>query len=238
MSCRNYQMVLQQVARGETVDTEARIRALTHTHACEACSSHLARSQVLTEALAALAEVNRSIETPATVEVSLQRAFRLTSQQKVPMTGRSQKAFWKAGLAVAAALVLAVSLVTWRTVHQRRNSLPAQAVRAAASSTKVGPTPARPAAKPVVRINLHPVKSSICSPEVQRRRREALQGFLPLPNADDSDGDTLAMVRIELQAGALEALGMTVPEGNNSRPVVADVLIGNDGMARAIRFDQ
>ena len=238
MGCRGLQIVLMQVARGETVAFEARKRALTHSYVCEACSSVLARSQLLTEALMTLSAANRSLETPAAVEENLLRAFRRTSQQGSRLENRSRKAFWKVELAAAAAVVLAVSLAGLHMVRRRSGASPAQPASAAAPLAKEGPAPVSPAAQPVAHLNQHSVRATSRNREVVMNRKDALQGFLPLPNADDSDGGMLAMVRIEFQAGALEALGMTAPEGNNSRPVVADVLIGNDGMARAIRFDQ
>ncbi|MGH9453687.1 MAG: hypothetical protein ACRD2O_06910, partial [Terriglobia bacterium] len=218
--------------------SQARERALAHASTCEVCSSHLARSQALTEALHALSATNRTAETPAAVEENLMRAFRAASEEKPWMRPHSRKRFWRIELAAAAAVLLTVAVVGWHVAHRRGETSPAGVVSAVAHSAKAAPAPISPATQPVADLNHRSVDASRRNSQVLPHRKEALRGFLPLPNADDSDGGTLAMVRIEFQPGALEALGLAAPEGSNSRPITADVLIGDDGMARAIRFDQ
>lgn len=238
MGCRKFQVILMQVARGEAVEYEARQRAVVHSYRCEACSSHLTRSQILTEALMTLSAANRPLAAPVAVEENLLEAVRKASRQGFWQQHKSQKLFLTAALAAAAAVILVVWVAGLHRAQKRWESSPARPAIAAAPLAKAGRAPVSTAARSVAHLRQHPVTSAHRKREAVIHRNEALQGFLPLPNADDSDGGTLAVVRIEIQPGDLEALGITDPEGNNGRPVVADVLIGNDGMASAIRFDQ
>ncbi|MGB7762009.1 MAG: hypothetical protein WBL61_19415 [Bryobacteraceae bacterium] len=61
--------------------------------------------------------------------------------------------------------------------------------------------------------------------------------FLPLPNAagfpQDEDVD---LVRVELPRSATTALGMPASDDSDAESVEAEVLVGPDGMARAVRF--
>jgi hypothetical protein len=64
-----------------------------------------------------------------------------------------------------------------------------------------------------------------------------LAEFLPLPFAnDDSPLGTAEVVRIRLSASALGELGLPVSDEAAGQPVTADIVIGEDGIARAIRF--
>jgi hypothetical protein len=44
------------------------------------------------------------------------------------------------------------------------------------------------------------------------------------------------VVRVEVPASALIALGLPITAESKDRPVQADLLLGQDGLARAIRF--
>ena len=61
--------------------------------------------------------------------------------------------------------------------------------------------------------------------------------FIPLPNAaplpQDEDVD---LVRVELPRSAITALGIPASDDGDADSVEAEVLVGPDGMARAVRF--
>jgi hypothetical protein len=61
--------------------------------------------------------------------------------------------------------------------------------------------------------------------------------FIPLPNADRLPQDEdMNVVRVEVPRSAMIALGYSVPADRASERVRADVLMGSDGLARAVRF--
>jgi anti-sigma factor RsiW len=61
--------------------------------------------------------------------------------------------------------------------------------------------------------------------------------FVPLPNAAGSpQDDDVDLVRVELPRSAVTALGMPAGDDSEAESVEAEVLVGPDGMARAVRF--
>jgi hypothetical protein len=71
--------------------------------------------------------------------------------------------------------------------------------------------------------------------EVQPMPRSQDARFLLLPNAD-TPFEYGAVIRVELPRSALVKVGLPVNEDRFPEPVKADVLIGQDGVARAVRF--
>jgi len=61
--------------------------------------------------------------------------------------------------------------------------------------------------------------------------------FIPLPNAPQiGPNDDVSVVRVEVPRSAMIALGFTVSPERASELVEADVLLGSDGLAHAVRF--
>jgi anti-sigma factor RsiW len=61
--------------------------------------------------------------------------------------------------------------------------------------------------------------------------------FVPLPNAAGSpQDDDVDLVRVELPRSAVTALGMPANDDSDAESVEAEVLVGPDGIARAVRF--
>jgi hypothetical protein len=61
--------------------------------------------------------------------------------------------------------------------------------------------------------------------------------FIPLPNAERIEpNEELNVVRVEVPRSAMIALGYAVGEDRASEPVEAEVVLGADGLARAVRF--
>jgi hypothetical protein len=66
---------------------------------------------------------------------------------------------------------------------------------------------------------------------------EAAGDFIPLPNADRLPQDEdMNVVRVEVPRSAMIALGYSVPADRASERVRAEVVMGSDGLARAVRF--
>ena len=65
---------------------------------------------------------------------------------------------------------------------------------------------------------------------------EDSDGFTPLPYAAELGPEEQAeMVRVQMPRGALVAMGVPVNEADSDEQIQADVLVGMDGTARAIR---
>ncbi len=65
------------------------------------------------------------------------------------------------------------------------------------------------------------------------------EGFIPLPNsaglATENEED-VNLVRVSLPRSAMLALGLEVSEDRAAELVEADIMLGSDGLARAVRF--
>ena len=63
-------------------------------------------------------------------------------------------------------------------------------------------------------------------------------GFIPLPNSAGvaADEDDVNLVRVAVPRSAMIALGLDVSADRAEEMVEADVMLGSNGMARAVRF--
>lgn len=83
-----------------------------------------------------------------------------------------------------------------------------------------------------------PGSSPIASPAPELR--EVATAFLPLPGATASPAEAY-VVRLELPRAALVSVGLDQTTGalissRSANTVLADLLVGEDGLARAVRF--
>jgi hypothetical protein len=66
---------------------------------------------------------------------------------------------------------------------------------------------------------------------------DGIGSFMRLPNAEEfAPNEATNLVRVELPRSSMIALGFSVPEERESETVEADVVLGADGVARAVRF--
>jgi hypothetical protein len=173
------------------------------------------------QALEALAENDRHDGVPLSVEMRLIQAFRAR---------RPKRTFpsWAAVCSIAAT----AALVAVVTVHHRtRPSValypvqPASAALAQAVATIETPRPVMPKA---VRIKKSPARE-------EQTTTEIVTDFFPLmdPAPPFDHGEIL---RVQLPATAMRAVGLPVSEDHLADQVQADVLVGEEGLPRAIRF--
>jgi anti-sigma factor RsiW len=68
--------------------------------------------------------------------------------------------------------------------------------------------------------------------------QEDADGFIPLPNSAGvtADGDEVNLVRMEVPRSAMIALGLDVSADRAEELVEADIMLGSNGIARAVRF--
>jgi hypothetical protein len=275
MSCRNYETILTEVARGQMLDARARTDALAHAEACARCAARLADERALSAGLRALASSAAAAQTPLRLEEALVTAFRHRSTF-VPAgapaaAAKPRRAWW----AVAAAAVLVVStLVTLRLLPAGAEKPVEQGARAVQPSPRAVPPwredgrtvegPGRSVASGVDDRD----RKSVAGVQPQRARRDVRRGlvhdaafgggrtgagvnpevaatadeeiatdFMPLSyDGRFSQIDGGQVVRVELPRSALHSFGLPVNAERAGERVKADVLLGHDGVARAIRF--
>ena len=80
------------------------------------------------------------------------------------------------------------------------------------------------------------------APRVQEavvRTDEVASTFYPLPEADGlPPAEDVLVVRVQLPASQLELMGFPIEDDTAPDPVQADVLLGQDGLARGVRLIQ
>lgn len=169
------------------------------------------------QALRVLAARDCEREAPAAVEVRLLREFRTRHA--------SHKWRWAGIAAVAAGVVLAVSLSLWMSMNH---------VKKPVLSVLPPVTPVPQAAVPVKGAG-SPAASTVVRRMVRSQAHEVVTEFFPLMDSAPPF-ERGQMLRVQLPAAAMRTVGLPVGEDHLADPIQADVLVGEEGMPRAIRF--
>jgi hypothetical protein len=211
VTCDQVEALAVDVARG-TLDPGSRESVLDHAGRCPRCASLLEAERRLSSALSALARATEGESAPPAVEVALRTAFagelaRAASATDPISAGRPGRVF-PGGRSARG---------NWPWWAAAAASL--LAVSFLVSPQGPGGSPARkgPPASPVP--------------------PEAEAGDFVLLGYGESftEMDSVHVVRVELPGSALAGLGWPPQAGPDSAAVTADVVVGPDGIARAIR---
>jgi len=206
MNCQEFWNTMPELAR-EAEDGDGE-----HVRECAQCAALLNRQRTLASGLRRLAADWRPVEAPARVEARLTAAF--LGQAGLTVLGPAVRwwvpvATWAA--ATAAVLALAMFLARDRQV-----------------------VPAHRTASNRVQLAVVEPPADL---EMLGDFSDANDDFIPLPNAARIEpNEDLNLVRVEVPRSAMIALGYSVSEDRASEPVEAEVVLGADGMARAVRF--
>ena len=208
--------------------------------------------EMLTRELKALAAEMNQLDAPDSVETTVLEAFR-ARRVVVPITvKRSQSRYWLA--AVAAMLLIAMSVVAlrWRSRVEAPPETIAKEQQPIKAKETNNPTPVQQLPKDVEyqAVDTSPKRNERRTIRHQRARRlenaavanhvtEIATDFIPLRYmnaASFQDGGQI--VRIEVPRSALANFGLPVNMDRYNEKVKADVIVGVDGLAHAIRFVQ
>ena len=241
MTCGSAREAILDLARGEAVSAPVRAAADQHLRECASCAAELDRQRDLTAALGALAVEAETWRASPAIEERLREAF----VAQVPVTSmalesnRSRR--WIYALPSAAAIALMVWLGSRPSMPPspgRGGSAPA----AVASPARVTPGTGeeKPAAS-MVETDVMPERTVRVRAAAGRRAAAPKPvtsfEFLPLPGAAGlPDLESASIVRVAVPIGALPEYGLDIAPGGSKTTVDADVLVGQDGMARAIRL--
>ena len=233
---------------------------VSHVALCADCASNLATARNISASLP-LAAGAESEEAPLQIKQNLLAAFAdLHQTATVPanvvnISSRRKMYWWTSGAlaAAAAVILLAVTLPVLRQlpappVAQSPNTAVPTAVNPLPTPTAVQPPTSlasEPGAKPVkARVNkLYVARTKTKARTNQSYQSEAIAQnttqYLPLTYMSrDSAMDGGAVVRVELSRSALASLGLPLNFAGSSDSIRAEVVIGDDGVARAIRLVQ
>ena len=158
------------------------------------------------ELLKALADSDREKEAPPEVEVRLRATFRRKYRPRI----------WPYVAAIGLAAGMALFFV--------RAPKPQSHVQPQEIAAVTPPAPALQVAKPAPRRVAH-----------RHPPREVVTEFYPLLE-DPLPFERGELLRVSLPAAAMRSVGVPVSEDRLTEMVQADVLVGQEGLARAIRF--
>lgn len=186
-----------------------------HLRECTACAALWERQRSVMAGLRAAAAECSHLQAPPRVEARLTAAFRSQAGQAPGSRVVRQSHWWAPVTAWAAAAVVLVAMAMF-LVSERQPQL---ARRSAAGAIELAAAQAVP-----------DLGSSADSPYDDG-------DFIPLPNAPGiAPNEDVNLVRVEVPRSAMIELGFAVSEERASEPVEAEVVLGADGLARAVRF--
>jgi len=211
MSCEDFEDDVVDLARGEELGDAERAETLAHAEECLRCAARLDDERAVTSGLRAFAARTAGAEAPPRIEAALLRALR--DPQTVERGGATPASPSRAVvlllLAAAAAILAAIVVVP---------------PRAGSSPEPAAPTALAPA--------------TVAGGEAAAVGAAGENAdFVALSYGEDlGELDSVQVVRVELPRTALAALGWAGSDSAQTGPVKAEVIVGHDGVARAIRF--
>jgi hypothetical protein len=251
MNCSDFQRTVSLVAGDRLIEAGARLAALRHAEACAACTAHLNEERALISGMRTVRAEIASEQAPVHLETVLLKAFREHAKRAeiipiaherpaaVSLGGRgrprSQRsgAHWRVA-AIAASILVLTSIGAAVFV---RSILPREITIASIAPVPVPAEQAPPlrTQEPSDRIAQVPTPRHVT--RHRTKRAETVTEYFPLITGDAVELDEFAqVVRIELSASALRDVGLPSTTAAAGDAVKADVVLGHDGIARAIRF--
>jgi hypothetical protein len=247
MSCQEFERTIIDFGRDHAVEASAHARALEHAEICAQCAARRTREQRMTAGLQALAVEEAAIDAPERIRSALRAAFdeQQAAAAAPPVSLRSarHKLLW--GMAAAAMLLLSTITTALWLREQRAKVDDKKAVvtnHPIQQKTQGDPTEMPTGAQRAGAI--HSPKAARSSGRSVRRRT------LPVKESADDAGELFPLtfvaksgptefvqtVRIEISRSKLLSMGLPVNIDRGEGPIKADLIIGEDGVARAVRI--
>jgi hypothetical protein len=231
MSCESFRSVLIETARGAAPAPGFG----EHLGQCGECRQRLNLQIELTAAMAREASETAAPCAPADLERSLLSEFdRVMAPRVLPGSRRV------ASTGAIAAGVVGVALISsWLARDQRRIEMappPAKSQAAALPLAEAVPAVVKTAL--AVRTTRRPTQQSpgTAVPDQSSDELNEEQSFVPVPyTVALAPGEPADLMRVEMPVAALIAAGMPVGAADPAARARADVIVGQDGQARAFR---
>ncbi|MFN2531759.1 MAG: hypothetical protein ABR555_10705 [Pyrinomonadaceae bacterium] len=247
MNCHQFADVVGELARKQIMHAETRRDASAHVALCNDCRRRLENEQTISQALSCLAKEVAEMEAPAHVEERLRLALRARTA-----TTTDARNWGRYGLAAAAMVLLLITggkfALKYRHVNiNHPNVAVATTPKQVRSSTAVDTWESGAREKhPLARAKQNRSRrfgSRQPKPPIQvvaqDLSQEVATDFIPLGSisaAGLQDGGQI--VRVEMPRSFLTNFGLPMNMDRYDEKVKADVLLGIDGLAHAIRFVQ
>jgi hypothetical protein len=266
MNCQDFNAVVGELADGRTLEAAARGAGLEHAAVCAACSARLMAARAVGAALSvasreeteeAPARVKRALLTAFAEQrkVTAAHASGVAPAPVVELTSRRAPRWWGVAVAAAAAVVLlSLALPSLVGVSPDASQVPPPDMSAevkvpsepAPTAIESGVVP--PASKETTQggasknIASRARKHSSLTRGSASSKNEAVaqnvgNDYLPLTYLDAATAiESGTVVRVKLSRSALISLGVPVGVERADELMKAEVVLGDDGVARAIRL--
>jgi hypothetical protein len=218
MKCEEFEAIglERSGVRMSELDAALQDAAAQHAARCPGCAALQESWQEARMALQGLREMTRDAETPQRVEMRLRQEFGIRHRTA---KARSAAIFAAWALAAAAVLLASVNWWNWRLAQTQHSG-----VSVGNNVTTNSLVPGSPATDTV--------------DEATLVANNAVGDFTLLPGSLPQEVDDSAIVRVGMQRGALSALGLPVNEERVSDWIQVDLLVGQDGLPKAVRLPQ
>jgi hypothetical protein len=221
MKCEEFESIglERSGVRMSELDAALRQSAAEHAARCPSCAALQESWQEARIALQALREATQDAEAPRRVEMRVLHEFGMRHRTR---KARSAAIFAAWALATAAMLFAGVSWWNWRLTQTQGNVSAGNVVKPSTSVPSVTPsvTPTDTSEEPTL----------IADNEAGE--------FTLLPGSLPQETDDSTIVRVGMERGALSALGLQVNEERVSDWIQVDLLVGQDGLPKAVRLLQ
>jgi len=254
MNCQRFECLITDIAREQILDAGAREAALRHSDGCERCAERLEEERAMTTRLRALSENMKFAGAPPRLEMRLLAAFnelKLFQFPALPLEARRHRRRYLIGaIAAGVLIVFGISAVRWRqaapVIRETGTPQVAETEAPGGNPDHLSTAPENP-------------KRSLADRAGSRRKNSTKQndGISAKANPTNAENTEIAtdfipvvyggaanlaeggrMVRVELPRSAMASFGLPVHMDRANERVKADVLVGVDGLAQAIRFVQ
>ena len=237
MTCHEIGGALIEYGRGSAVGAGTSAAIESHIERCPDCAARLQCEEVLTSGLRAIARASAQHRASAALEPRLMGAFAAQHGKTASVSGGGS-VLWLA----RAAAVLLTGVAVAAVLVSRHGPAPVDKVPGTTRSAAVPAAPADTA--PQVASVANPAAATADAPAPRRPRprgrspaRPSLDDFIALPEAAGLPAfESGRVVRMDVPLDALPSLGFEMVPDWSTRELKADVLVGQDGRARAIRF--
>ena len=257
MNCEDFNDIINELADYKPMAVTIRDAGVSHAALCVDCAAKLANARAVSSTLL-LAAGAESEAAPARIKENLLAAFAAQQQMDSAtnnvasiFSGRKLGWWTAAAVAAAAVIVFAGILPAWRGApapNQQpsvaRNPSPVESPTvtprvveqprvAGVGDNSANPIPAKRRGFKEKTHRLVTVNSN------ETVARNTPNEFVPLAYLATATAiDTGTIVRVQLSRSALVRLGLPINLESSNETVRAEVVIGDDGVARAIRLVQ
>ena len=253
MTCREFMDAAAELTPSQLLRMQAGGQSLAaHAGDCRACAEWLKSHRLLGNALQTLSAATANAGASAAVEASVLQAFR--GQQSAPkivaMPEPAVRRWWQLGrafeigayAAVAAALIVGAFLGS-RLLHDRQAPQQDEQAKAVVAPVvpKSGPQEAPIAAEIPTQSVKNAAEPAMREVSVRDRRKAPVSSAAKAASATTDRLDYVAMMLCDplMCSGDEHVVRMELPattDGSTQQTVLADVVIGDDGLIRGMRI--